>query len=253
MQSATSDMPSERSVRIGVAMSTRAEGLVLAQSVHSVLSQQGDFELSVHVRHHGGSREVRALMVSVASQLRLRHWPIACRGVRFAFSLQSPRDDACAADSALKALCAASPVDMLLWLPQAEALLEGAVAAIADVHRRVPAADWVTGRCIDRADTRATRLCSTDRFDVIESAALLTPLGERALAALSASCTAFTPRLWDVTGPFTDRGAPNAPGAFWLRAAKHGFQLLDARLAISAAARAAPPPAAFGVCPAGMV
>ncbi|WP_175426716.1 glycosyltransferase [Azospirillum brasilense] len=189
-------------------------------TVASVLSQSGDFEIVYHVQD-GGSRD--------GTLERLEHWqaclengnfPILCRGIRM--TVDSRMDNGMY--DALNRGFAQLGVDgdsLMGWINASDRLAPGALQTACDVTAAFPDIEWLTGR-ITRLNARGSLVHIEDCFAFPAKTLAAGLHDNRHLPFLQQEGSLWTGRLWHACGGLDTRLRIAGDFDLWRRFAGRG-------------------------------
>ncbi len=138
--------------RISIVTPSFNQAAFVGETIESVLSQAGDFEIE-YVVMDGGSTDGSADVIrQYADRVQSGRWPTRCRGI--AMSWVSERDEGQTA--AINAGFARATGDILSYINSDDLYFPGAFALVVEAFGRDPAADFVygDGDVIDGAGAR---------------------------------------------------------------------------------------------------
>lgn len=110
------------------------QGIFLAETIESVISQEGDFHIDYLVIDGGSSDNSREIIRQYDDRLRNRKWPIKCRGITFRWMSEGDRGQT---DALMKGFRMAQG-DVLAWLNSDDTYLPDALQTVADFFRDHP-------------------------------------------------------------------------------------------------------------------
>jgi glycosyltransferase involved in cell wall biosynthesis len=144
------------------------QGHFLAETIESVISQEGEFCIDYVVVDGGSSDNSVEIIKRYAALLNQGEWPVTCRGITFRWLSEADRGQA---DALMKGFRMAEG-EVLAWLNSDDTYLPGALQAVAAFFRDNPADGLVYGDAIycDESGTSIGRYRSAD-FDLDRLAA----------------------------------------------------------------------------------
>lgn len=119
---------------ISVVTPSYNQAIFLAQTIESVIGQEGDFYIDYIVVDGGSTDDSVDIVKRYESLLRQGGWPIKCRGITFRWLSEK---DGGQVDALMKGFCLADG-EILAWLNSDDTYLPGALQAAASFFRSHP-------------------------------------------------------------------------------------------------------------------
>lgn len=113
----------------------------LAETIESVLSQEGDFEIEYIIRDGASTDNTLSVIKSYDEKLRTGAYPIKCKGIMLAWHSEK---DAGMYDAISKGFARATG-DICAYLNADDLYLPGAFAAVANIFIAHPDIEWLKG------------------------------------------------------------------------------------------------------------
>jgi glycosyltransferase involved in cell wall biosynthesis len=138
--------------RISIVTPSYNQAEFVGQTIESVLSQEGGFEVEYFVMDGGSTDGSVEIIRRFADQVAARSWPVRCRGV--AMHWVSERD--AGQTAAINAGLQRATGEILSYLNSDDLYVPGAFQRVVDAFARDPAADFIygDGEVIDREGSR---------------------------------------------------------------------------------------------------
>jgi glycosyltransferase involved in cell wall biosynthesis len=127
--------------RISIVTPSYNQVAFVGETIESVLSQEGDFEVEYFVMDGGSTDGSVEVIRRYADLVAARRWPVRCRGI--AMSWVSERDGGQAA--AINAGLQRATGEILSYLNSDDLYFSGAFQRVVEAFARDPAADFVYG------------------------------------------------------------------------------------------------------------
>lgn len=113
----------------------------IADTIESVLSQEGDFEIEYIIGDGGSTDGTLAIVKSYDDRLASDSYPIRCNGVTFSYFSEKDRG----MYDAIEKGFARTTGDVLAYLNADDRYLPGAFKAVSTILARYPDIEWVKG------------------------------------------------------------------------------------------------------------
>jgi glycosyltransferase involved in cell wall biosynthesis len=142
-------------MRFSIITPSYNQGRFLEQTIKSVLSQAGDFEIEYIIADGGSTDNSVKIIKKYQRLLKQNRYPIKCRAIKFIWWSQKDQGQSHAINQGLKK----STGDILAWLNSDDYYLSNCFQTISHVFQKNQSAQWLTGYCqIVDEKNRPTRL-----------------------------------------------------------------------------------------------
>jgi glycosyltransferase involved in cell wall biosynthesis len=128
-------------VRVSILTPSLNQARSIARTLESVLSQEGDFELDLHVQDGGSTDGSVDIIRRYADSVARGDWPCRCRGVRMTWTSEPDRGQSDAINRGLRRATG----DIVAFLNSDDTYLPGALQAVAAAFGARPSADIIYG------------------------------------------------------------------------------------------------------------
>ncbi len=132
-------------IRFCIVTPTYNSALYLEETILSVLSQRGDFEIDFHVQDGGSTDATIAIVEKWREIIAGGTFPIFCKAIRLAYAQASDQGMYDAINQGFARL-APNPSDLLTWIGSDDLFAAGAFATVLSVSRALPEASFLGGR-----------------------------------------------------------------------------------------------------------
>lgn len=113
----------------------------IAETIGSVISQKGDFEIEYTIRDGGSTDKTVEIIKKYELMLQNNAWPIQCRGVKFQWT--SEKDNGMY-DAINKGFANATG-DIFAWINADDKYLPDAFATVSNIFLSYPNIQWIKG------------------------------------------------------------------------------------------------------------
>lgn len=206
-------------------------GQYLSQTLHSVITQAGDFSIQYHVQDAGSTDGTVELLQSQLQEIERGNSAIQCRAISFSYASEPDEGMYDGINRGFRALKRHTPADVMMWINADDLLATDGLRKLAHYFNNYPEADWVTGRTLhlneDGVKTIDLPPHRYHRQDLL--------VGRHdgvTLPFITQECTAWRLGLWKQCGELNTNLKYAGDYEYWMRAAKQGFDLnsLDMRI-----------------------
>lgn len=128
-------------MRISVVTPSLNQARTIERTLHSVLSQEGDFELEYHVQDGGSTDGSVDIIRRCEARVRSGDWPVRCRSVSMTWCTEPDRGQTDAINRGLRRATG----DVVAFLNSDDTYLPGALQAVVTAFTDRPAADVIYG------------------------------------------------------------------------------------------------------------
>ena len=143
------------------------QGAFIAETIESVISQAGDFNLEYIIMDGGSTDNSVEIIKGYAERLQQGSWPVCCRSITFHWSSETDKGQT---DALAKGFAKATG-DIFAWLNSDDTYLPGALQRVTDYFNSHPETALLYGDAhyID-TESRVISRYQTDEFDLLRLA-----------------------------------------------------------------------------------
>ena len=144
------------------------QGAFLAETIESVISQEGDFTIDYIIVDGGSGDNSAEIIKRYDARLRQGVWPVRCQGIAFRWMSEKDRGQT---DALMKGFCLATG-GILAWINSDDTYLPGALQTAAGFFRDCPDAGLMYGDA-HYCDLNGSNIgrYHTEEFDLVKLAA----------------------------------------------------------------------------------
>lgn len=114
----------------------------IAQTIESVISQRGDFDIEYTIIDDGSTDQTRTIIESYQKRIRSGDYSIRCRSVNLSAIFQNGTGGMYAA---INQGFAKSTGDIYSWINADDVYQPNALQAVADIYKKFPEIEWLKG------------------------------------------------------------------------------------------------------------
>lgn len=197
----------------------------IAETIESVLSQEGDFELEYVVVDDGSKDKTADIVKSYVNRVESGQYPVRCKKVSMTYHLQQNAGAVVAMNTGFSLITG----DICTWVDADNTFEPGAFKLMAKAFQTYPEIDWIKG--ITSTIDESSKVIRPGTCKLYRQDWLVKGIYGQEAYFVEADSVFFRKSLWDKAGPFPAKYRSAGDYWLWMEMAKHApLWSLNARI-----------------------